>query len=65
MATVFRCDRCGKIIEMNDKYNVVYEDMNYYNKVMTSLDLCPHCISELKNFLKNTDTTNIIGIRKC
>lgn len=57
MATVFRCDRCGKIIEMNDKYNVVYADKEYHNKVMTSLDLCPDCVSKLKNFLENEDTT--------
>lgn len=57
MATVFRCDRCGKIIEMDCKYNVVYEDKEYYNKVKTSLDLCPDCASKLKNFLENKDTT--------
>jgi hypothetical protein len=49
---VFKCDRCGKIINPK-KYSI--DIFEYSIKINEDVDLCEKCFSFLKMFLENKE----------
>ena len=61
MARVFKCDKCGKIIEDNGLMKHVsidfydWDDEHYYWKVLESKkkDVCPDCFDYIKAMMED------------
>lgn len=74
MATVFKCDRCGKIYEgyedLDNGSQVAFgHDEDLYKDMFTTYyvyDLCPDCIKAVKEFIEHScDAKEAIELKDC
>lgn len=66
MTNAKKCDRCGKLYELYDGYEVVkggnmYNTLglfNHWDSAIQSYDLCPECMESLIKWIKEKEAKN-------
>lgn len=57
MATVNKCDRCGKIYEKDEYSNIKIVEERTSGTLLNRYDLCPDCVDRFHEFLSDKQTS--------